>query len=150
VVPTEAMEPAYSPGDRIVVDLDAYDAALPELGDAVVLHPPRSIDRNEECGVLRPRRSPCPVPSPGLSRALILKRVVALPGSLFSVRQGLPIVNGAPVLTDLIQRCRYIACNLTRTITIGPDLYFMMGDNSGASDDSRYWGPVPSRAIVGR
>ena len=35
-------------------------------------------------------------------------------------------------------------------ITIPPDHYFMMGDNRGASDDSRYWGPVPRDWIIGQ
>jgi signal peptidase I len=34
-------------------------------------------------------------------------------------------------------------------ITIGPNSYFMMGDNRDSSDDSRYWGPVPKENIIG-
>ncbi len=41
------------------------------------------------------------------------------------------------------------ACNLPKEITIPPDHYFMMGDNRGASDDSRFWGPVPRDWIIG-
>ena len=41
------------------------------------------------------------------------------------------------------------ACNLPKTITIPPGMYFMMGDNRGASDDSRFWGPVPKEWIIG-
>jgi len=41
------------------------------------------------------------------------------------------------------------ACNLPETITIPPGKYFMMGDNRGASDDSRFWGPVPKQWIIG-
>ncbi len=42
------------------------------------------------------------------------------------------------------------ACNLPKPITIPPDHYFMMGDNRGASDDSRFWGPVPRDWIIGK
>ena len=38
---------------------------------------------------------------------------------------------------------------MPKTITIPPDMYFMMGDNRGASDDSRFWGPVPKEWIIG-
>ena len=40
-VPSESMEPAFSPGQRITADLDAYDEATPEIGDADVFRPPR-------------------------------------------------------------------------------------------------------------
>jgi len=36
------------------------------------------------------------------------------------------------------------------TITIPPGDYFMLGDNRGASDDSRFWGPVPQAWIIGK
>ena len=42
------------------------------------------------------------------------------------------------------------ACNLPDTIVIPPDHWFMMGDNRGASDDSRFWGPVPRKWIIGK
>ena len=42
------------------------------------------------------------------------------------------------------------ACNLPKTIKIPPDHYFMMGDNRGESDDSRFWGPVPRGWIIGK
>ncbi len=41
-------------------------------------------------------------------------------------------------------------CNLPDPIEIPPDNYFMMGDNRGSSDDSRYWGPVPKDWIIGK
>jgi signal peptidase I len=41
------------------------------------------------------------------------------------------------------------ACDLPREIRIPADHYFMMGDNRGSSDDSRFWGPVPRKWIIG-
>jgi signal peptidase I len=144
------MEPAFSPGQRITVDLDAYDEAQPEIGDAVVFHPPKVAGWGTECGI-RPRpKEPCRVPTPKLSSQLFLKRVVALPGDRLSFRTGRPVVNGSMVLTNVIQPCHGGACYMPRTITILPDHYFVEGDYSGASADSRFWGPVPSRAILGK
>ena len=40
-------------------------------------------------------------------------------------------------------------CNFPEPFTVPPDHYFMMGDNRGSSDDSRYWGPVPREWIIG-
>ena len=40
-------------------------------------------------------------------------------------------------------------CNLQKQITVPPGQFFMMGDNRGQSDDSRDWGPVPKKWIIG-
>jgi signal peptidase I len=149
-MPSESMEPAYSAGEVVTVDLDAYDSATPAIGDAVVFHPPRGVE-TESCGVPIQPKKPCRVPTPKLSSQLFLKRIVATPGDRLSIRQGRPVVNGSLTLANVIQPCRhYGACNMKRTITIPPDHYFVMGDNSGASSDSRFWGPVPARAIIGK
>jgi signal peptidase I len=40
-------------------------------------------------------------------------------------------------------------CMFSRSIRVPAGDYYMMGDNRGDSDDSRYWGPVPKRYIIG-
>ncbi len=150
VMPSESMEPAFSAGESVTVDTDAYAEAQPQIGDAVVFHPPKGAVRGVECGKRHRFGEPCSLPTPRLSSELFLKRVVALPGDRLRVRNGRPVVNGSSVLGNVIQSCRYGACNLCKAITIPADHYFVMGDNSGVSDDSRFWGPVPSRAILGK
>ncbi len=149
-MPSESMEPAFSAGEVVTVDLDAYDSASPAIGDAVVFHPPRGME-TEQCGVPRQPKQPCRVPTPKLSPQMFLKRIVATPGDRLSIRQGQPVVNGSIVLADVIQACRHFGpCNMKRAIKIPADHYFVLGDNSGASSDSRFWGPVPARAIIGK
>lgn len=149
--PSESMEPSISYEEEISVDLDAYDRADPARGDVVAFHPPAGADAGDECEVAHPLRQPCPEPTAGLSTQTFLKRIVALPGEKFSVREGLPVVNGQAVLVDVIQRCSadYL-CNMPKPITIPPGHYFVMGDNSGSSSDSRWWGAVPRAGIIGK
>jgi signal peptidase I len=79
-----------------------------------------------------------------------IKRVVAGPGDTLSIENGTPIVNGEALEEDYTRPCRGLGgCDFKTEITIPEDHYFMMGDNRGASDDSRYWGPVPREWIIG-
>jgi signal peptidase I len=43
-----------------------------------------------------------------------------------------------------------LPCNFPKPIVVPPGDYFMLGDNRGESDDSRFWGPVPKRWIIGK
>ena len=70
-----------------------------------------------------------------------------------SVKNGHPVVNGVEKTDEpYTSPCGNAggACNLPDPIVIPPDHYFMMGDNRGASDDSRFWGPVPRDWIIGK
>ncbi len=150
-VPSESMEPTFSVGDELTVELDAYQDDEPAIGDAVVFHPPTGAEDFSGCGVQQDSDEACSQPTGGESSQNFLKRVVATPGDELAIEGGLPIVNGEEVLADVIQPCSgFEACDLPEPIVIPPDHYFMLGDNSGASDDSRFWGPVPSKAILGR
>ena len=82
--------------------------------------------------------------------ANFIKRIVAGPGDTLSIRDGHPVVNGVMAKEDFINPCAPGEdCSFPKTITIPPNDYFMMGDNRGSSDDSRFWGPVPRDWIIG-
>ena len=91
-------------------------------------------------------------PTKGESEQNFIKRIVAGPGDRLSVRDGHPVVNGVEKTDEpYIRPCGSgSACNLPKTITIPADHYFMMGDNRGESDDSRFWGPVPRDWLIGK
>jgi signal peptidase I len=58
--------------------------------------------------------------------------------------------NGKREPDEYISACGAAAeCTFSRSIRVPPGDYYMMGDNRGDSDDSRYWGPVPQRYIIG-
>lgn len=152
IMPSESMAPTFEPEDEITVNLDAYDSADPEVGDAVVFHPPAGVEGGNQCGVRPSEGEPCPMPMAARSDQLFLKRIVAGPGDTLSIEDGHPVLNGQIQKNEpfTVACVDFGPCNMPRTITILPGHYFMLGDNRPASDDSRFWGPVPGGWILGR
>jgi len=150
-IPSESMEPTLDVGQRVLVNRFIYDIHDPHIGDIIVFHPPAGADNGTECGVPHPPDEACPQPTKGESSQNFIKRIVAGPGDKLSIKNGHPVVNGVEKTDEpyIIPCGSAGACNLPKTITIPPGMYFMMGDNRGASDDSRFWGPVPKEWIIG-
>ena len=151
-IPSESMEPTLDVGQRVLVNRFLYHFSDPGIGDIVVFHPPAGADNGTECGVPHSPRQSCPRPTVAESRQNFIKRIVAGPGDTLSVHDGHPVVNGVEKADEpYTMPCGVsAACNLPKPIVIPPDSYFMMGDNRGASDDSRFWGPVPRKWIIGK
>jgi signal peptidase I len=155
-IPSASMEPTLDIGQRVLVNRVIYHFKDPEIGDIVVFHPPQGAVAGTRCGITIHGRQPsdvgepCPQPTPQESDTNFIKRIVAGPGDRLSVKHGHPVVNGVMAKEDFIRPCgRNLGCGLPKTITIPPNDYFMMGDNRGSSDDSRFWGPVPRDWIIG-
>ena len=92
----------------------------------------------------------CTRPTPEKADVNFIKRIVAGPGDRLSIVDGHVVLNGKPQKEPFIRPCGGgEGCNLPTSITVPKDHYFMMGDNRGASDDSRFWGPVPREWIIG-
>jgi signal peptidase I len=146
------MEPTLDVGQRVLVNRFLYHFTDPSPGDIVVFHPPTGADSGTECGAPHGPRESCPKPTPEESSQNFIKRIVAGPGDTLSVRDGHPVVNGVEKSEEpYIRPCgTATACNLPKPIKIPPGYYFMMGDNRGESDDSRFWGPVPRGWIIGK
>lgn len=148
VVPTGSMQPTVLPGDRIIVNHLAYDVRVPfvgaslarsgdvERGDVVTLTSPENGDR-------------------------LLKRVVAVPGDLVTVRNGRITIGAtaAPIDRDAQEALGDVVHGVRLTRSGGPDFgptivpageYLVMGDNRGESHDGRSFGLVPRSAITGR
>ena len=163
-IPSQSMEPTLDVGQRVLVNRVNYHLSDPDRGDVVVFHPPEGADSND-CGAEKtsdgdrdsdeqtydPGTQPCPLPTDEMSDTNFIKRVVAVPGDTLGIDDGHPVVNGERQEEDFIKPCRGTSsCSLREEITIPPDHYFMMGDNRGSSDDSRFWGPVPRDWIIGQ
>lgn len=100
----------------------------PHRGEVIVFHPPltNSFDRD------------------------FIKRVIGLPGDHIQVKESKIYINGQlmqePYLPPINTFCGGPYCDLT----LGPDQYYVMGDNRTNSSDSRLWGPVTGDKIIGK
>jgi signal peptidase I len=148
-IPSESMVPTLEISQRVLVDRVSSRFSDPHRGDIVVFKPPKGADDNV-CGVNHPDNEACPKPTPERSDTNFIKRVVAEPGDRLKVIDGRVYINGERQDEPFIRPDAGCGiCNLPREITIPPDHFFMMGDNRGESADSREWGPVPKKWIVG-
>ena len=149
-IPSESMVPTLEIGQRVLVDRLTKNFSTYDRGDILVFKPPAGADTNS-CGVQHSERSPCPKETKDRSDTNFIKRVVGVEGDHLSVRGGRVYINGKPQdepYARLDDTCPI--CNLPEEITIPKDHYFMMGDNRGESADSREWGPVPKKWIIGK
>jgi signal peptidase I len=146
------MVPTLEVGQRVLVNRLSYTlGGDPSIGDVVVFHPPLGAEEGNKCGVPKDEGEPCSEPTPEMADTNFIKRVVAGPGDTLLIKSGVPIVNGEALEEDYTRPCRGLGgCDFPKEITIPEDHYFMMGDNRGGSDDSRYWGPVPRDWIIGK
>jgi signal peptidase I len=145
------MEPTLGLGSHVLVQA-LTDA--PVVGEVVVFHPPVGAVR-EECGpiphVIRLGGGACLRPVPEPSNEKFVKRIVAEQGDTISIVEGHLIRNGVRVSEPYIRRCGSSPeCTFPTPIVIAAGHWFMLGDNRGESDDSRFWGPIPTAWIIGR
>nr|WP_269448191.1 signal peptidase I [Lysobacter gilvus] len=126
-IPSTAMEPTLTPGDFITVDYRAGAMAKIERGDIVIFAPPHHPDQRW------------------------IKRVVGLPGERVDASGERVSIDGVPLRETWRTTPNVGASPGTyERITLGPDDYFLMGDNRPNSEDSRYTGPVERAAIQGK
>ncbi|WP_049621797.1 signal peptidase I [Frateuria defendens] len=166
VVPTGSMQPTIRIGDRIVVNRAAYDVRVPfthvslwQLGD--------------------PQRGDIVVVDSSAAGERLVKRVIGLPGDTVALRGNVLYVNGRaaryrPATADgirddlrdpavyaiealdgmrhRVRLSRYAPSPVSHygPVTVPTGRYLLLGDDRDDSLDSRYFGAVPRREIVGR
>ncbi|MGH2942748.1 MAG: signal peptidase I [Solirubrobacteraceae bacterium] len=119
-----SMAPTLGDGDQVLVDKRAYRTALPRRGDLVVFRAPRTGD-------------------------VMLKRAIGLPGDTVAIEDGILVVNERP------RREPYADPDAIDSVYFGPvrvraGSVFVLGDNRADSIDSRDFGAVARRDLVGR
>jgi signal peptidase I len=153
-IPSASMEPTLQQGDRVLVNRISHEAgAVPKVGQIIVFNPPAGAENlpTPSCGMPRAADSACPQSVPTRSSMTFIKRVVAVAGDRISIHGGHVIRNGVREADSYTAACGDApVCDLHHTITIPKGEVFVMGDNRGDSDDSRYWGPIPTSWVIGQ
>lgn len=132
IVSGKSMVPALVPGDYLVVDELAYRMHAPERGDVIIFSYP-----------LDPAQ-------------VFVKRIVGLPGETVQVARGrVTIVSPDKQRIALLVEPYVDSANIgknavTQTTTLHDDEYYVLGDDRDASSDSRVWGALSERFILGR
>jgi signal peptidase I len=151
-IPSGSMEPTLAIGQRVLVNRIGTHFSDPHVGEIAVFHPPEGAT-NEVCGGARrvsPGGAPCSQPVAKEASVNFIKRIVAGPGDTIKVIEGHVIRNGKREPDSYIRPCPGVSeCNFPVPIKVPAGHWFMMGDNRGESDDSRFWGPVPTGWIIG-
>ena len=159
-IPSSSMEPTLTVGQHVLVNRLAMDFSEPHVGGIYVFHPPDGAEQ-EECGPLAhtvtPGGQPCSRPLPKEASVNFIKRIVAGPLDKIYIKEGHVFREAAGTRQFVREHDPYIEacgsspeCNFPKAIQIPQGHWFMMGDNRGESDDSRFWGPVPTGWIIGQ
>jgi signal peptidase I len=168
-IPSGSMEPTLAIGQRVLANRIGMSIKGPHVGEVVVFHPPKGANQeNSEsegetiCATTGRPVNPghgraCSEPVPHEASVNFIKRIVAGPGDEIYVKEG-HVFARAPSKSQFVrEHDPYInpcegsdpECNFPTPIKIPPGHWFMMGDNRGDSEDSRFWGPVPTGWIIG-
>jgi signal peptidase I len=118
----QSMEPTLHSSQRVVIEKVSYRLHGPRRGDIIVIDSP---DQSE----------------------MLIKRVVGLPGETIEVDNGRVVINGEPIEENWTVK---LGGGHFGPQTVPPLHVFVLGDNRGASNDSRNFGPVPIDDIVGQ
>ena len=142
-IPSDSMANTLVPHQRVLVDRLIYRFRPVHRGDIIVFR----------CAAL--------------GNAVLIKRVVGLPGDLLALHDGQLYVNGVQASDSFVNRFDGVVeptqpapsvttsdprapWSLAQPYRVPAGRYFVMGDNRTDSDDSRYWGTVPRSAIIGQ
>ena len=120
------MVPTFHDGDYLIVDEISYRFDKPERGDVIIMRYP--LD----------------------TKKYFIKRIIGLPNETVSINNGAVTVTGEDGTQTLSEPYIELQSDSTTEVTLKADEYFVMGDNRAGSSDSRVWGPLPAKNIVGK
>jgi signal peptidase I len=150
-IPSGSMYPQLHVNDRVIVSRLAYHLHPPHRGDIVVFKAPP--------GFATPNPPPSNFFVAGLrdvgvalgfaqDQTVLIKRVIGLPGEVVEGRDGHVYIDGRLLVEPYLPRGTYTS-NFG-PVTVPRGYVWVMGDNRTDSEDSRVFGPIPEKSIIGR
>jgi signal peptidase I len=140
IVRGRSMEPSFYENEYLIVDELSYHFRDPVRGEIVVFRP---VPKYREQGA-----------GAESSKEHYIKRVIGLPGETVEVKDRRVTIYNEEFPNGTVLNEPYLdeltPDDSSDYVTLGPDEYYVMGDNRDKSLDSRVIGPQPRRAIVGR
>ena len=129
-VPTHSMEPTLMKGDLVLADKAIYRKSEPKRGDLIVFAYTKG------------------------TKKIFLKRLVGLPNETIEIKNGKILIDGTILNEKIFANNSYYNkgeyAKEGQSVKISADSYFVLGDNSASSQDSRDFGFVPKKDIVGK
>lgn len=128
VVDGASMSPTFKNGHYLIVDELTYRFREPQRGSVLVFRYPKDTSKR------------------------FIKRVIGLPGEIVSIKGGQVTITSSEYPQGLTLNEPYVVMEKEDTLayTLAEGEYFVMGDNRAQSADSRLWGPIEEKHIVGR
>lgn len=129
-IPSGSMRPTLREGDRLLVNKFIYRFKEPQRGDIIVFRFPDNPKKD------------------------FIKRLIAKSGEEVKIREGNVYINGNLAAEPYVKDIRY--CNSgsledeNSSYIVPENSYFVLGDNSANSRDSRFWGSVPEKNVLGK
>ena len=135
VVDGASMYPTFKTGNYLLVDKLSYEIGKPKRNSVLVFKYPNDQSKS------------------------FIKRIIGLPGETLVMKNNVLTITNAenpngftPDQSYVVNQCQHTggACVSSFEKTLARDEYFVMGDNRAESFDSRSWGPLPKKDILGK
>lgn len=129
IVSGASMEPTFENGEYLIVDQVTYRIEEPARGDVIIFRYPRDPSK------------------------FFIKRVIALPHETITIKDNTVTIYNDTHPDGMVLNEPYTATmheDLSLSLSLGRDEYFVLGDNRDASSDSRTWGVLDRDLIIGR